>query len=79
MSGMTCMIRMNRMTINEMTRMTEMTGMTCRIRMNSSVPARKFCLRAKVTPTTHFWGPDFSTKGQYLFNMQKRKNGWDVK
>ena len=29
-----------------------------------SVPARKFCLRAKVAPTTHFLGPDFSRKGQ---------------
>ena len=47
---------------------------------NNSVPARKFCLRAKVVaPTTHFWGPDFSRKGQYLSNMQKRRNGWEVK
>ena len=28
----------------------------------NSVPARKFCLRAEVAPTTHFWGPDFSRK-----------------
>ena len=34
MSGMACIIRMNRMTINEMTGMIWMTGMTCMIRMN---------------------------------------------
>ena len=45
----------------------------------NGVPARKFCLRAKVAPTTHFWGPDFSRKVQYLSNMQKRRNGWAVK
>lgn len=28
-----------------------------------SVPPRKFCLRAKVTATTHFRGPDFARKG----------------
>ena len=32
--------------------------------MHYSVPARKFYLRAKVAPTTHFWGPDISRKGQ---------------
>ena len=47
--------------------------------VRSSVPARKFCLRAKVAPTTHFWGPDFSSKGQYLSNMQKKRNSWEVK
>ena len=34
MTGMTCMIRMDRMTINEMTGMIWVTGMTCMIRMN---------------------------------------------
>ena len=37
MTGMTCMIRMNRMTIREMNwmvRMIGMTGMTCLIKMN---------------------------------------------
>ena len=29
-----------------------------------SVPARKLCLRAEVAPTTNFWGPDISRKGQ---------------
>ena len=33
-------------------------------RPNISVPARKLCLKAKVAPTTHFWGPDISRKGQ---------------
>ena len=35
-------------------------GQLCQL----SVPARNFCLRAKVAPTTHFWGPDISRKGQ---------------
>ena len=29
-----------------------------------NVPARKFCLRAKVAATTNSWGPDLSKKGQ---------------
>ena len=53
------------------------------IKFGISVPARKFCLRAKVAPTTHFWGPDFFMKGQlmyqYLSNMQKRRNSWKFK
>ena len=61
------------------------TSLTCTKGINNeaSVPARNFCLRAKVTPTTHFWGPDnFFKKGpmyQYLSNMQKRRNSWKVK
>ena len=41
----------------------------------NGVPARKFCLRAKVAPTTHFWGPDFSRKGQCtgIFLVPKRE------
>ena len=40
-----------------------------------SVPARNFCLRARVVPTTHFWGPDISRKGQYtsIFLICKRE------
>ena len=34
MTGMTCMIMMNRMTIREMNWTAGMTGMTCKIRMN---------------------------------------------
>ena len=34
------------------------------LHLHISIPARKFCLRAKVAPTTHFWGPDISRKGQ---------------
>ena len=43
--------------------------------LNSSVPARNFCLRAKVAPTTHFWGPDISRKGQCtsIFPICKRE------
>ena len=45
------------------------------IKFGISVPARKFCLRAKVAPTTHFWGPDFSRKGQCtsIFLICKRE------
>ena len=41
----------------------------------NSVPARNFCLRAKVAPTTHFWGPDISRKGQCtsIFLICKRE------
>ena len=43
--------------------------------LNSSVPARNFCLRAKVAPTTHFWGLDISRKGQCtsIFPICKRE------
>ena len=54
------------------------------IKFGISVPARKFCLRAKVAPTTHFWGPHFSRKGQctsifLIIFMQKRRNSWKFK
>ena len=41
----------------------------------SSVPARNFCFRAKVAPTTHFLGPDISRKGQCtsIFLIWKRE------
>jgi len=40
-----------------------------------SVPARYFCLRAKVAPTTHFLGPDISRKGKCtsIFLICKRE------
>ena len=54
-------------------------GQLCQL----SVPARNFCLRAKVAPKTHFWGPDISRKGQrtsiLFLIMQKRRNCWKVK
>ena len=39
------------------------------------VPARNFCLRNKVAPTTHSWGPDISRKGQCtsIFLICKRE------
>ena len=36
-----------------------------------SDPARKFCLRTKVTATTHFWGPDISRKGPCTRKREK--------
>ena len=40
-----------------------------------SVPARNFCVRAKMAPTTHFLGPDISRKGQCtsIFLICKRE------
>ena len=32
---------------------------------------RNFCLRAKVAPTTHFWGPDISRKGQVELDVKR--------
>ena len=44
-------------------------------RSKCSVPARNFCLRAKVAPTTHFLGPDITRKGQCnsIFLICKRE------
>ena len=38
-----------------------------------SVPARKFCLRAKVAPTTHFLGARFFKKGPNVNLIGKRE------
>ena len=32
---------------------------------------RNFCLRAKVAPTTHFWGPHISRKGQVKLDVKR--------
>ena len=54
----------------------------CAHNHESSVPARNFCLRAKVAPNNPFLGARYFKKGpmyQYRSNMQKRRNSWKVK